>query len=268
MSQHSSDSEAFDLVTSGFYRVSDPQLTLAATRQFLELLARCPEAQVGSLASLVYLFGRIIQVSDEARALCGPVLERYTGPHAIFASKIRGASEDASFPNALRLPLMGAEVLDLLWAEFFVTGAPEPLLRMISRLDDPDGVRARLTAWLKERSLFGGSKRRAAAALLASRGIIVDLDASAVRTEGDLDCLCYSIAEKKHPIFRELPFNLSQAEISNLAIKGTALWSLRLNASAHPRVAELCRSEATKPGGPARRRLTELPDSASLPFRL
>jgi hypothetical protein len=81
--------------------------------------------------------------------------------------------------------------------------------------------------------------------------------AKTILTDADLDCLCFSIAERRFPIFKHLPFTLPQEDLIALATKGSALWSLRLNATEHARVAEICRAEKDRPGGAARRRLTE-----------
>jgi hypothetical protein len=42
-----------------------------------------------------------------------------------------------------------------------------------------------------------------------------------------------------------------------LGAKGSALWSLRLNAGEHAVVAEACCGEANRPGGKARPKLAE-----------
>jgi len=52
-----------------------------------------------------------------------------------------------------------------------------------------------------------------------------------------------------------------------LATKGAAVWSLRLNARDHERVAEIVAVEARRPGGPARL-LTLEPVTAAAPFAL
>jgi hypothetical protein len=155
-----------------------------------------------------------------------------------------------------------------LWGEFFVTGQAEPLERIFSTLDWDDRVRQRLEAWLRETSLFGGSKRRAAVSTLASAGVVVDLERKVIVSTGDLDCLCFSIAEQRVPIFKMLPFELTPAEVTALATKASALWSLRLNARDHEKVAEVCRIEAQRPGGPARLRATEAAGEDAPPFAL
>jgi hypothetical protein len=63
-------------------------------------------------------------------------------------------------------------------------------------------VRKRLEAWLREMSLFGGAKRRLATSMLASVGAVVDLERKVIVSAGDLDCLCFSLAEQRVPIFK------------------------------------------------------------------
>jgi len=177
-------------------------------------------------------------------------------------------SSTSKFPNALDVPIQGPEVLDMLWAEFFVTGRPEPVQRLFSTLDWDDRVRKRLGEWLRETSFFGGGKRRKAAATIAEHGLLVDLDAKKILTSGDLDCLTFSIAERKIPIFRLLPVQLTKDEVTALSIKASALWSLRLNAKTHEVVAEVCRVESAKPGGPARLLVGDEATRAARPFAL
>jgi hypothetical protein len=68
--------------------------------------------------------------------------------------------------------------------------------------------------------------------------------------------------------FKMLPFELTPAEVTALATKASALWSLRLNARDHEKVAEICRIEAQRPGGPARLRATEAAGDDAPPFAL
>ena len=168
-------------------------------------------------------------------------------------------------PNALDLRIQGPEELDLLWAEFFVTGSSDPILRIIETLDWEDRVRRHLGLWLQEKSFFGQLKRRATAATLRSVGLEVDLDAKLIITDGDLDYLCHSIAARSFPIFKHLPFQLSYEEAIAAMTKGTALWSLRLNSKEHQLVADLCHAEQKRPGGPTRLLLTE-PSTEERPF--
>lgn len=262
------DKDAFELVTTGFYRGVDPALAGPALRHWLGLLAPADEQQLGRLMVLFYLFGRISQVSEPARSAFAPILRAYTGKHAEVAQGLLGVSSTSKFPNALELPIQGPEVLDMLWAEFFVTGTPDPIVRLFTPLDGEDRSRKHLDHWLRETSFFGGWKRRKAAATLAEHGLLVDLDAKRILTTGDLDCLLWSIAERKIPIFRLVPFELTPAELTGLSIKASALWSLRLNAKTHDVVAEVCRVEGAKPGGLARRLAIGEATRAERPFAL
>jgi len=249
--------DAFERVTSGYYRDPDPALAALAARQWLRMLAAADDAQVARMMVLFYLFARISQVSPAARDGFAPILDAYDGPHADLVRRLRAAGDDASFPSVLALPIERPESLDLLWAEFFVTGRPDAVLRIVSTLDWPDRIRPRLEAWLHERALLGGAKRREAAAKLAAVGLEVDLERRTIVTPGDLDCLVFAIAERRVRIFELLPFGTTEEDLNALAIKASALWSLRLNAQAHDLVATICREEATRAGGPARRLLAE-----------
>jgi hypothetical protein len=120
---------------------------------------------------------------------------------------------------------------------------------------------------LNETSLFGKAKRRETASVLGSAGLVVDLERKAIVSTGDLDCRCFSIAESRVPIFKLLPFELPPRDLMMLATKGAAVWSLRLNARDHERVAEIVAIEAHRSGGPARLLAAE-PLPAAPPFAL
>lgn len=215
-----------------------------------------------------YVFARIGQVSEAARDAFEPILRGFEGPRAELVQLVLPAAGDPTVPDAVQAPIEGCEFLDLLWGEFFVTGQAAPIERIFSALDWDDRVRQRLAAWLRERSLFRGSKRRAAASTLASAGIVVDLERKVIVSTGDLDCLCFSLAEQRVPIFKMLPFELTPDEVKTLGTKASALWSLRLNARDHDKVAEVCRIEAQRPGGLARLRATEAVGDDAPPFVL
>ena len=260
-----SDPEAFELVTTGFYRSRDVDLARGALRHWLRMVAAADEAGLARMTALFYMFARMSQTSEAAREAFEPLLRGYAGPHGELAERLVGA---ASIPGALDLAIERPENLDLLWAEFFVTGLAQPILRIISTLDGDDRVRQRFEAWLHERSFFGRSKRASIAAALASVGIVTDVERQVVVTAGDLDLACFAIAEKRIPIFTMLPFPLTPAEVTHLAVKGSALWSLRLNAQAHDSVAEICRAEAKRPGGPGRAGLDAALKGGARPFAL
>lgn len=268
MSSHDPLADAFERVTTGFYRQADPESAGLALRHWLRLLAAADEAQIGRLLVLFYVFARISQVSEAARGHFEPILRDYAGAHPEIVQRLLQLSDDPTFPGVLDRPLERPEQLDLLWAEFFVTGRPDAILRIVSVLDGPDRTRQRLEAWLHERSLLGGRARRTAADTLTSVGLVVDLERKVIVTSGDLDGLCFSIAEKKIPIFGHLPFALTPEEMQVVGLKGAALWSLRLNARDHEAVAEICRAESQRAGGPGRLRLTDATDAAARPFAL
>jgi hypothetical protein len=261
-----SDLEAFTRVTTGYYRSADPRMAALALRHLLRTLTETAPDDLGRFSSLLYLFHRIARLSAEARAGFEVVLRGFTGPHEGLVRAILEARPDRPSPDALALAIEGPEHLDLLWAEFFVTGSPDPILRIVGTLDWEDRVRRHLERWLRALSLFGRASRRQTAATLREFGLDVDLEAKRILTEADLDCLCFSIAERRILIFKHLPFVLKPEDVRILGTKGTALWSLRLNATEHARVAEICRAERSRPGGTARLRLTEPIDGR--PFAL
>ena len=107
---------------------------------------------------------------------------------------------------------------------------------------------------------------RRATDAIGALGLEVDLASRTIRTEGDLDLWAWRSAERRVPVFPVL--GLPTADVLTLAIKGSALWSLRLNARDHAAVREVCRAEADRPGGAGRRLLREPVASDAAPFQL
>jgi hypothetical protein len=165
------DGAAFDAVATGRYDSRDAALTTAALRHWLRMVAGSDDEALARMMVLFYIFARISQISDAARDAFAPILRGYAGPHAELAQRLLEVPGDATFPNALAMPIHGPEGLDLLWAEFFVTGDAAPVERIFATLDGEDRIRLRLDAWLHESSLFGGARRRAIAAELAAAGV-------------------------------------------------------------------------------------------------
>jgi hypothetical protein len=261
------DEAAFERVTTGFYRDPDPHQAAAALRHWLRMVAASDDAQLARMMVLFYVFARIAQTSGAARAAFEPILSGYADAHAELARRLLEVGDDDRFPNAVDIPIQGPEGLDLLWAEFFVTGAAAPVERIFATLDGPDHIRPKLEAWVRESPLLGGGKRRTAAAELAAAGLVVDLERKIVVTAGDLDCVCFQIAERRIRIFELLPLALEPADLASIGIKGSAIWSLRLNARTHETVAAVCRAESQRPGG-AGRLLAADPSGDPPPFAL
>lgn len=259
---------AFAAVIRGYYRDPRPsEAALALTATLARLALTPPEAAEEFLrfGPLIYLFGRIAREADAARDALAEVVAAYRGPDAPLVARI--IEVDApGFPDALTLPIDDPTHLDLLWAEFFATGRPEAVLRLVRQLDGVDRVRAHVDAWLAERGWLTGRQRRDHAAALAALGLEVDLPSRTIRTEGELDLWAWRTAERGIPVFAVL--GVSTAEAVAIALKGSALWSLRLNARDHAVVAELCQVEATRPGGAGRPLLRDAVPGDVAPFQL
>ncbi len=258
---------AFSIVTSAYYRGVPVGAVGTALQCLLQMLAEAGWPMDDRLANVMYMFCRIAQSSPDARREIVAQRAPLAGRAAELVEKILGAAEDATFPNALTQTIAGPQSLDLLWAEFFVTGNSEPVLRIVRTLDAADGMRRLLSAWLHERSWFSGGKRADQVETLRKAGLVMDLKTRSIVSEGDLDCLCFALAEQKVPIFKLLPCSLPQADLLNLSIKGAALWSLRLNSRDHDVVRSVCEVESARPGGPGRTLLLK-PIVEQKPFAL
>lgn len=264
MSTDTDADRAFVAAIQGYYRDPRPAQAARALAVALDMMAVAPPEAFARFGTLIYLFGRIARESDAAHAALVDVVAGYRGPDAPLVARIVEVA--APFPDALTQPIEDPIHLDLLWAEFFATGRRDAVARIVSLLDGGDRVRAHVAAWLGERGWLAGGRRRAHAAALAELGLEVDLASRTIRTEGDLDLWAWRSAERRVPVFPVL--GLPTADVLTLAIKGSALWSLRLNARDHAAVREVCRAEADRPGGAGRHLLREPVASDAAPFQL
>lgn len=233
----------------GFYRHRDAGKAALALAQLLD-------GDDLDYPPILYTFGRIAELSPEARAGFMQLRDR----HRQYIDRILDAPRAADFPRP-RASDLGALDLDLLWAEFFVSGEAVPVLRIISVLDGEDLVRERLAHWLRMQiSGFWGRRRIEKLKPMFVRCVFpIDYEHGSIEEGVDLDVHVAVNARSGNLKFSELPFELSQAECVRLAVKSAALWSLRANAAVHERVAEICAVEATRQGGCARQLLAPSP---------
>lgn len=170
-----------------------------------------------------------------------------------YVAALLEGSRNPQFPRVS--PHMTEPVdLDLLWSEFLVTGDTTPVHRVVAVLDWPDLVRARLTTWLQETGtgFFGRRTIAKFQPLLTRCSFPINYETRTV--EGPLDCdIHVALSAKQGNLkFAELPFPLAHEELIRLAMKSSAVWSLRALAQQHELVARICDEEATRPGGAAR----------------
>lgn len=236
--------DPLDQAIQNFYRAPEPGPLLAAVDGFLA----APTPSLIVVAALA----RMAMVSPEVRR--GLEARRSVQPRFIDAV-LRGF-DDPQFPRVGDGP-PSPEELDLLWVEFFVTGASAPLLRVVGVLDEPDLVRAKLEAWLRElgTGFFARRTFERFAPVFERCAFPVRFADSRVDGPVDLDLSVALTARAGKLKFAELPFPLTAPELVRIAAKSAAVWSLRDLSTRHERVAAVCREAARAPGGAARRLL-------------
>jgi putative NIF3 family GTP cyclohydrolase 1 type 2 len=79
-------------------------------------------------------------------------------------------------------PIEGGWDLDLLWIEFFVTGSPRPVLRIVDVLEWPDRLRGKLSAWMESTSPVANQVQ-----LLEQGGFVLDFAHKEIVNIDDLD---------------------------------------------------------------------------------
>ena len=229
-----------DLVLQSFYRTPDPAGALRAFEAWLE----STDPTVVELHAYTRMAAASAAVRTGIEALHGR-------KPAVVDAVLKGFDAPA-FPRVGSGP-PSPEEMDLLWVEFLVTGALEPVLRIVRVLDEPDLTRSRLTHWLATTTGFFGKRERARYLPILARCMIpVLVETSSIDGPLDVDLSIALAARAGRLQFAELPIPLSPSELVRIAAKSAAVWSLKASAEVHRPVRDLCASEATKPGGAAR----------------
>lgn len=241
-------SDTLDAVIQSFYRAPDPQRAIRAFDAFLT----APQLSVSTL----HAFSRMAIRSPEIRE--GFASMRSRNPRVVDAI-LRGF-DDPEFPR-VGSGAPSPEEMDLLWVEFFITGDLAPVRRVLGILDEPDRVREHLTAWLRETGTgFWGKRKFARFLPVFSRcAFPIRFEQSSIDGPVDLDLSVALTAKAGQLKFAELPFQLSTLELTRIAAKSAALWSLRTLAASHPVIADFCEQESGRPGGAARLHLAKDP---------
>lgn len=147
--------------------------------------------------------------------------------------------------------------LDLLWMEFFLTGDPKPIRKLLDVVDRPDHIRQRLDQWLTDHP--EKPARAQMEKLFGELDITYDPSTNRMMPGQDLDVHCARILQALAGKSVSEPFtqlkrtlNFSDQEVVQMAIKGVASWALGSNAQQHPRLVQLCEEELTQRTGGSR----------------
>jgi len=217
----------------------------------------------------VYFFRRLIDLHPEVilqyRAMRAAVRDAGNG---FVDELLRGPAQ-----SPLASPIRTPADIGLHWAEFWATGESEAVRRIIALLERPDRVRAQLDAWIvRPSSRWAVGARRRALQRLLRFGIRCDPEGRRVLMEDeDLDCLV--ILNGLHPeeerlklAERALPVTLSPDDRQSAWLKATAVATLAGNASGHPSVLAICRSEAERASPSTRRTLVRALVAGGVPL--
>jgi len=199
--------------------------------------------------------------------------ERFRALHHQMRELVKGWPTKRIDP--LATPARTALDLDLLWAEFLVTGRTTSVERIIDVLEWPDLLRQRVEFSLRLPGLvrligsslpwLGRSRLSLSTGVVRRLGIEVDRQQQVVQTPEDLDCRFWAPAGSRgEEVWSLLIPHLSKPEQKRVATKVAARWSLGANAIEHPRVLETCEAESATRGGRARLALLEIVANARL----
>jgi hypothetical protein len=199
--------------------------------------------------------------------------ERFRALHHQMRELVKGWPTKRIDP--LATPARTALDLDLLWAEFLVTGRTTSVERIIDVLEWPDLLRQRVEFSLRLPGLvrsiggslpwLGRSRLSLSTGVVRRLGIEVDRQRRVVETPEDLDTRFLTAdGSFDGEAWSLISPSLSKKERENVATKAAARWSLGANAIEHPRVVETCEAGSATRGGRARLALLEIVANARL----
>jgi len=199
--------------------------------------------------------------------------DRFRALHHEMRSVVKGSAGPRLDP--LGHPARDALDLDLLWAEFLVTGETTSVERIIDVLEWPDIVRERVESSLRlPKSVrfvgmflpwLGRSRLSVSDGVVRFLGIRVDDQRRVVETPEDLDCRFWapsgSPSERAWGLVSPL---LSKRQREKAATKAAARWSLGANAVQHEPVLQACEAASATRDGRAQLALLEISAYARL----
>jgi len=232
-----------------YYRDQDVQQAVRG----LEYLLSLGDFNHKSAFFELYLFARIATHSKEAyKAFQKITLNNHANQE--FLDNILQISNRPELTNPLEITIAYPEDLDLLWAEFFVTGNKTALQHLVAVLDWKDVVREKLDKWLQnDRPRFiGVEKRKETEAFLHKCLYPIDFDKKIIDGPVDLDIHTALNALEGNLKFDQLPIELSDEDVIRLSMKSAVVWSFNSNADRNEIVARFCEVEAVRAGGAGR----------------
>ncbi len=247
--------ESLDKILDGFYKSKNIEDATLGLQYWLEQSEHDEDLLSDPIP---YIFMRISTLSPEAHEAFSKLKESNSWTNRSYCYNdfwelIIHGSQNPAISKPFQGPVEHPQDLDMLWAEFFVSGDIHPLQQIVSVLDWNDLVRERLNKWLHRRKFpFFNGKQKTTENLLHECLFPIDFDRKIIDEPLDLDMQVALCAKNGLLKFNELPFSLSEQELVRLAMKSAAVWSLTANANTHEIVADFCKAEAKLAGGASR----------------
>ncbi len=274
-----------DILTN-FYKNPEPQKIPAALEHYAA--SNFPKTQPPEvLGAVAYIFARIAQQEPALVPKYREVFVKTSHPGRLFVLMVlelcgdekvevflKEKLDDKNFKlekpailealkkgipypfNPLAQEVKKAVDIDFLWADFFVTGQKEPLLRIIDVVSRDDLFRKKLLEWMLAKHSKIEKKKSSD---LLQQEVQIDMDFAKAKIDypGDMDVMYSSYLTKTarpgQPSKKALEIrkilNLSDEEIEYMMIKAAAVWSLQMSVETHPLVREIC-LQAAKSRGP------------------
>jgi len=272
--------EDFNTLTMHYYSNPQPEKIPAVLKAYLSAEYFNSDQPTDFYMSVSYLFGRIAKAEPSLIPEYQKIFEGATHRGRVFlimvfqicgneqvAGYLRSKLDDKAFTNErsdientlkrgipisydpLKMDVKSGVDLDALWAEFFVTGAQEPIVKIIDVLSRDDLFKEKLMAWMSHKHTK--KEIRNLNTLLNSSNLRVDLEEGKLDIGSDMDCMysSYLSASGRHKErsksgvqIRKI-LGLSEEDLIYMANKGAAMWSLQANSEQHPKVFEYCKQE-------------------------
>ena len=107
--------------------------------------------------------------------------------------------------NAFNHPIKCPNDLDVLWAEFIITGNTQSVIQIIDVLEWPDITRKKINSWLQSKSRFQSFfnlRRKDIAQSLNNYGVILEDNLENILSSQDMDCFI-KIDKKKETLMNK-----------------------------------------------------------------
>jgi len=212
----------------GYFRDPNPEYAVAGLAQAVRT------TEPGGSQNALMMCVRAAQIYADVAAAYRDLAEQLP-EGADIINQVLAAAADPNAPDPATCAIQYPADLDFLWSEFLLTGAAAPVERIAAVLAWEDRILQALTGWLKQTAWtpWGRTARAKTIVHLREAGFELELGQPRLGNRFDLDLLTWSQMAGGFQLKESMPFEVTDALVMNMALKGAACWSLQSNALQH-----------------------------------